>query len=388
MQLHLKFIQTAKALKDKTAIIDRTTGRQLSYQKALIASLILADKFSRFEPGFLGLMLPTSAGCILSIIGSLMSGRVPVMINYSTDAASNAVFAQRKCSFKKIITSRALLEKIGCPKSEDMIFIEDIMGEVSHWDKIKAAVKAVLPVSLLTRYVHQGSDSETLVVLFTSGSENEPKAVPLSHRNIGSNVQALSEVFDLSADDKFLANLPLFHVLGQTANLWLPLHYGMKVITYANPLDFKMICRIVREEEITLMAGTPSFFRGYLQKSNPGDFKSVRIAIAGADKVPDTLREGFMSKHGLTLYEGYGATETSPVISVNTPSFNRPGSVGKVLPNVKVRIQNMETGADLPPNQKGKILVKGQSVMTGYYKAPDLLTFLVALALLLLCHIL
>lgn len=367
MLLHHGFLKTAKKNGSKTAIIDRTTGKEVTYDKALIASLILAGKFGRYDGGFLGIMIPTSAGCALSILGALMSGRTPVMINYSTSAAQNAEYAQKKCGFRTIVTSRALLEKIDCRHVEGMVYIEDIMASISTLTKLQAALKSKLPLSVLLKRVHGGKMDDDCVVLFTSGSEKDPKGVPLSHRNISSNVKDLGQMFDLSTNDRFLANLPYFHVFGLTAGLWVPFHFGMTLITYANPLDYKKVCDIVREDKVTLMVGTPSFFWGYLKKSTPGDFKSVRIALAGADKCPDALRDGFLQKHQLTLLEAYGTTETSPAISANTPASNRPGSVGKAMPAVQIRIENLETGEVASTNEVGKILVKGDPVMKGYY---------------------
>jgi acyl-[acyl-carrier-protein]-phospholipid O-acyltransferase/long-chain-fatty-acid--[acyl-carrier-protein] ligase len=141
----------------------------------------------------------------------------------------------------------------------------------------------------------------------------------------------------------------------------------MKIVTYANPLDFKVICNIIREEKITFVVGTPIFMWGYLRKSEPGDFVSCRIMLAGADKTPDSLRQEFLHKHNINLLDGYGCTETSPAISVNTPTANRPGSVGLPLPNVKVRVENYETGEECAVGEIGKILVKGDSIMKGYF---------------------
>ncbi len=149
--------------------------------------------------------------------------------------------------------------------------------------------------------------------------------------------------------------------------MWRPLFHGMKILTYANPLDFKKVCTIIREHKATFMVGTPSFFWGYLRKSEKGDFDSLRIAMAGADKCPDALRDGFKDKHNLTVYEGYGATECSPVISVNSPENNRPGSVGKPIQGLQLRIENYETGEEMGPGQDGRILVKGDNVMKGYF---------------------
>jgi acyl-[acyl-carrier-protein]-phospholipid O-acyltransferase/long-chain-fatty-acid--[acyl-carrier-protein] ligase len=317
-------------------------------------------------------MIPTSAGCALATIGALMSGRIPVMINYSTGAESNAKYAQKKCKFKTIITSKALLEKIDCPVIDGMVLIEDIMGSVTIGDKLKAALKTKLPVNMILNCIHRGDENDTAAILFTSGSEKDPKAVQLSHRNIASNIENFGSYVKIYESDILLANLVFYHIFGLTVNLWVPFYYGMTMVSYANPLDFQAISNIAREEKPTVMVGTPSFFWGYLQKSEPGDFKTLRLMVAGADKCPDALREGYMKKHGVTLLEGYGATETSPVISVNSHEFNRPGSTGKVIPNVQVRIENIETGEECATREVGKILVKGDSVMKGYYDDPEL----------------
>ncbi|NCQ19380.1 MAG: bifunctional acyl-ACP--phospholipid O-acyltransferase/long-chain-fatty-acid--ACP ligase [Ignavibacteria bacterium CG22_combo_CG10-13_8_21_14_all_37_15] len=367
MLLHQQFVRVAKKHEKKLAIIDKTLNRKLTYKRALIGALILSKKFEKYESGFLGIMLPNSAGSVLAILGTLMSGRIPVMINYSTGAAMNSEFAQKKCAFRTIITSKVLCEKINCRKVEGMIFLEDIMKTVSILDKLKAAIKASLPVELLLKRIHQGDENDTLLILFTSGSEKDPKGVQLTHKNITQNYESLIKEFSFTPDDIFLANLPYFHVFGQTANLWVPLSVGMSIVTYANPLDFKTVCEIVRDEKVTLMAGTPTFFWGYLRNSKPGDFQSTRILLSGADKCPDALRKGFMEKHGKVLLEAYGATETSPAITVNTLENNRPGSVGRPINGVQVMVENYETGETCKVGEIGKILVKGDNVMKGYF---------------------
>jgi acyl-[acyl-carrier-protein]-phospholipid O-acyltransferase/long-chain-fatty-acid--[acyl-carrier-protein] ligase len=362
----------AKKHAKKFAIIDKTTGKNVTYSRALIGTLILCSKFKKYDEGFIGIMIPTSAGCALATVGALMSGRRPVMINYSTGAEDNAKYAQKKCKFKTIITSRTLLEKINCPVIEGMVLIEDIMEGVTTGDKLKAALKTKLPVNMILNTIHKGDENDTAAILFTSGSEKDPKAVQLTHRNIASNIENFGAYVKISESDILLANLVFFHVFGLTVNLWVSFYYGMTMVSYANPLDFQTISTIAREEKPTIMVGTPSFFWGYLHKSDPGDFKTLRLMVAGADKCPDALREGYMNKHGVTLLEGYGATETSPVISVNSLEFNRPGSTGKVIPGVQVRIESFETGETCKIREVGKILVKGDSVMKGYYDDPEL----------------
>ncbi len=372
MLLHQQFVIMAKKQAGKLAIIDKTTGKNVTYSRALIGALILSSKFRKYDKGFIGIMIPTSAGCALATVGALMSGRIPVMINYSTGAETNAKYAQKKCKFKTIITSKALLEKIDCPLIEGMILIEDIMESVTIVDKLKAAFTTKLPVNMILNSIHKGEENDTAAILFTSGSEKDPKAVQLTHRNIASNIENFGDYVKISESDIILANLVFFHIFGLTVNLWVSFYYGMTMITYANPLDFQTISGIAREEKPTIMVGTPSFFWGYLHKSEPGDFKTLRIMVAGADKCPDALRDGYMKKHGVTLLEGYGATETSPVVSVNSHEFNRPGSTGKVIPNVQVRLENFETGEVCKTREVGKIFVKGDLVMKGYYDDPEL----------------
>jgi acyl-[acyl-carrier-protein]-phospholipid O-acyltransferase/long-chain-fatty-acid--[acyl-carrier-protein] ligase len=370
MLLHQQFVRSAKKQGKKLAIIDKTTGKNVDYSKALIASLILSSKFSIYDKGFIGIMIPTSAGCALASVAALMSGRIPVMINYSTGAEANSKYAQSKCGFRTIITSKALLDKIGCPVIDGMILIEEIMKGISTGDKLKAAAKSLLPLPVLLNIIHKGNEDDTAAILFTSGSEKDPKVVPLSHKNIVANIEGFSDYVGITSEDRLLANLVFFHIFGLTVNLWVALYHGMTLVTYANPLDFQTISKIAREEQPTIMVGTPSFFWGYLQKSEPGDFKTIRLMVAGADKCPDALRAGYKEKHGVTLLEGYGATETSPVISVNSLENNRPGSTGKVLPNIEVRIENFETGLDCATGETGKIMVKGPSVMNGYHGDP------------------
>ncbi|MDR0477267.1 MAG: AMP-binding protein [Desulfobulbaceae bacterium] len=367
MLLHHRFVETAKQYAQKTAISDRSVGKSLTYRQTLIASLILTRICRKFPRGNVGLMVPTSLGCILAKIAILMSGRTPVMINYSTGAEQNARFAQRKCAFHTIITSKALLEKINCPHVPGMIYLEEIMAGLSWLDKLWAAGIALLPANLIKLFIKGGDEDDNLVLLFTSGSEREPKTVPLTHKNITTNIVDCGERFHFTDQDILLATLPYFHVFGMTVNLWLPLFYGSTIVCYANPLEYKKVCEIARKEKTTVMVGTPSFYWGYLRKSELGDFTTTRIAMCGADKCPDALREGFMSKHGVTLLEGYGATECSPVISVNSAEENRPGSVGKPVTSIAVRIENYETGEECAPGEDGRILVKGPSVMKGYF---------------------
>lgn len=365
MILHHQFIISAKANKDKTAIKDKMTGAVVSYHKALIAAFILSKKLGKYSDRYVGIMIPTTAGVMLSCIGALFAGKIPVMINYSTGAETNCEYARKRCGFTTIITSRGLLEKIKCPVLPGMVCIEDIMKEVSALDKISAALKTLRSAASLIKSLPASLD-DTVVILFTSGSEKDPKAVQLTHRNIGSNVEGVVECMHLKSEEIILSILPLFHVFGHTIDFWLPLTQGMTAVTYANPLEYGKIPIICREEKCTMIAATPIFMAGYLRESKPGDFQTLWMAVVGADKLPDSLRQGFREKHGVELVEGYGTTETSPVISVNRVENNRAGSIGEPLPGVEVKIIDRETGEILEPGQEGKIYVRGDLVMKGY----------------------
>ncbi|NKB35159.1 MAG: AMP-binding protein [Pseudomonadales bacterium] len=364
--LQHRFIDAARSNPDKIAIVDRTTGREVSFGRALIASLILARRFKKLERGRIGIMLPTSAGGALAIVGAMFAGRTPVMINYSTGAEKNCIYAQQKCDFKKIITARALLEKTGCKELPDMIFIEDILENLSRFEQLIALLKSKLPASWLKRIAGATDLDKPAVILFTSGSEKDPKVVQLTQRNLLSNIDSFSDMMEIYDMDNLLAVLPYFHVFGLTINLWTPLCLGMKAITYSNPLEFKTVAKIIKKDKPALLVGTPLFLEGYARQSKPGDFESIELAVSGADKCPDAVRELYREKHGLEIFEGYGATETSPVISVNPRDRNKPGSIGIPIPGTEVKIENIDSGEECAPGETGKILVKGEGVMQGY----------------------
>lgn len=364
--LQHRFIDSAISNPDKIAFIDRSTERDISYSQALLASLILARRFGKLERGRIGIMLPTSSGGGLAIIGAVMAGRTPVMINYSTGAEKNCRYAQDSCDFRIIITTKALLEKTGCAYLPEMVFIEDILSSLGKFEKATAFLKSKLPRPLLKRLVGKPNLDLPAVILFTSGSEKEPKVVQLSQRNILSNIDSFSQMMDIYGMDNLLAVLPYFHVFGLTINLWTPMCLGMTTITYANPLEFKTIAKIIREYKPELLVGTPLFLEGYVKQSKAGDFASIKLAVSGADKCPEHLRILYREKHDIEIFEGYGTTETSPVISANPRDRNKPGSIGTPIPGTEIRIQNLDTGADCAVGETGKILVKGDGVMQGY----------------------
>ena len=366
MQLHLKFIEAAKENAKKIAIRDQAIGKDLSYERVLLASLILSKIFRKYRGQYLGIMVPTSAGCMLSILGALMAGKIPVMINYSTGARENSIYAQEKCSFKKIITSKKLLAKLKIKPVDGMIYLEDIMASIKIGQKLSALFRTKMSAGMIKSSVYHGSDDDTSVILFTSGSEKEPKAVQLSHKNIMHNIINIPKIIEIKHEDIFIGLLPLFHIFGLTTNFWLPLVMGCEIITHPNPLEYKAIVDSIIKYKVTVLIGTPTFLYGYLKKAKPQELSSIRYCLAGADKLTENLRKSYLKEHGIEVLEGYGATETSPVISVNVPGANKPGSVGKPIPEVQVKILDRESDKELPVGREGKIVVKGDLVMKGY----------------------
>jgi acyl-[acyl-carrier-protein]-phospholipid O-acyltransferase / long-chain-fatty-acid--[acyl-carrier-protein] ligase len=364
--LHQMFIDSTCRNRKKIAIHDLATGKSYTYGKLLIAAIILKKKFLKYHGQYLGILLPTSAGCHLSVIATLLAGKIPVMINYATGAIKNCHYARDLCGFDTIITSSALLKKLNLQPAPGMIFLEDIMKEVTLADKLPAALFSKLPAPLIKLLCHGGKPDDTSVILFTSGSEKEPKAVQLTHTNIEQQVKILPEMVAASKDDIFAGALPLFHVFGLTITFWIPLLTGASVVTFPNPLDYRFICENVRKYKITAMVGTPTFFNGYLRRCRENDFESVRFGISGGDKLPEKLRLVYKEEHGVTLYEGYGTTETSPVISGNSVFHYRPGSIGKPVKGAEVKIIDTETDREIPAGETGKIVVRGDLVMKGY----------------------
>ena len=368
MVLHHLFIENAKKYPKKIAVIEHATGKEITYENLLIASLVFKDVFAKFPSKFVGIMIPPAPGGIIAILGALFAGKTPVLINYSTGAIENSKYAQKKCGFRTIITSKKLLEKLNLKPLKDMVLMEDLAEKVNIIHKVKGKILSKLPAeTIINKIIEPANKNDNVVLLFTSGSEKDPRAVQLTHTNIGANIVGVLDILRIDETDVFVTNLPYFHVFGLMVNLWVPLFVGGKIITSPNPLDYKTIVEAVRTHKVTLFVATPTFHYGYLLKAKPGDFNSLRICISGADKMPTHIRDAYLRDHGVEVHEGYGTTETSPIISVNVPGRAKQDSIGKVLPGTKVKITHLETGEEMPVGEEGKILVKGDIVMKGYY---------------------
>jgi acyl-[acyl-carrier-protein]-phospholipid O-acyltransferase / long-chain-fatty-acid--[acyl-carrier-protein] ligase len=379
--LPAKFIETARKRPFTFALSDHT-GRRLTFRKALASAMALARAFERRlgPEERVAVLLPPSIGGALTNVALSLLGRVPVNLNYTAGPELAARCAQ-KAGARTVITSRTFLKKLEWPESPEMVFIEQVARGIGRWARLRAYLAAqVLPASVLKRrWLRVEDPDRPAAILFSSGTTGEPKGVVLSHYNVLSNIQALDQVFELSRIDRVAGVLPFFHAFGLTTSIWMPLIVGFGAVYHPNPLDARAVASLVRDRRATLFMAPPSFFQIYIRQCSREDFSSLRYAVAGAEKLRPELAREFEEKFGLPLLEGYGCTELSPVAAVNVFSPEdefredwKPGSIGRPIPGVAVKVVHPESGEELPPGAEGLLMVKGPNVMLGYLDRLDL----------------
>ena len=248
--------------------------------------------------------------------------------------------------------------------------------KIFFWWMMSILVPTALLLRLLKTPKHGGHDEA--VLLFTSGSSGEPKGVVLSHRNVVGNVSQFRELLDATKEDAILASLPFFHSFGSTVTLWYPLIEGVRIVTYPNPLEVAKNAALIEKYKLTLLLATPTFLRGYLRKAEPHQLRSLRLVITGAEKLPLDLAAAFQERFQQRVFEGYGLTETSPVVSVNLPEpqpikpgeevqpSSRLGSVGKMAPGIAAEIREPETDRKLSLHESGMLWLRGVNIFEGY----------------------
>ncbi|MBN1787297.1 MAG: MFS transporter [Sedimentisphaerales bacterium] len=369
------FIKAARANWRKRCLSD-SIGKRLNYGQTFTAGLALAEEVNKLtEAGEnVGILLPSSVGGALANLAVTMSNRVSVNLNY-TASEEIMKYSVEQCGIKCIISSRKFIEKIGLTgKLDNVVFLEDLAAKIDKQAKIKAYLKArFLPVPLLTGNMR--CNDELATIIFSSGSSGRPKGIMLSHHNIISNSQAVRMIVRIKPDDNLCGVLPFFHSFGFNCSLWLPLISGVSVSYIVNPLDAPAVGKSVRENHSTILFAPPTFLSKYVRRVEKEDFTSLRLVAVGAEKLKETLADAFEEKFGIKLMEGYGATELSPVASLNIPDVQigsvrqkgtKESSVGSPIPGVAAKIVNPETRQPLPPGEEGLILVKGPNVMQGY----------------------
>jgi acyl-[acyl-carrier-protein]-phospholipid O-acyltransferase/long-chain-fatty-acid--[acyl-carrier-protein] ligase len=380
--LHLAFFRSARRHWRQLAIAD-STGRSLTYGRALLASLALGRLLARRTPGqrMVGILLPATVGGALANIALFMAGRLPVNLNFTIGAEALAA-AIELAGIRTIVTSRVFLEKAGLPAEPSMIFLEDLIGAITIGDKIAAFIDArlVSQSRFAARHGAGGDAAGALAtIIFSSGSTGMPKGVMLTHANILENIDSFSSVYPMSTADRFLGVLPFFHSFGFTCTLWFPLLQGSAVVFHPNPMDAKTVGELAAEHGATMLVAAPTFCANYVRRCTPDQFKTLRTAIVGAEKLREPLRSEFRDRFGIPLFEGYGMTEMSPVVAVNRPDVtdggvrtigDKPGSVGRPIPGVSARIADPDTGQLLPTDAEGVLLLKGPNMMAGYLNDP------------------
>lgn len=349
----------------KTVVIIDADGRQLDYNELLRASFALGSALAKLtENGEkVAVLLPTGAGSGIAFFALNTYGRIPAMLNFTAGAKAIKA-ACRAAQVTKIVTAHKFIELGGLEELEghleqdhELIYLEDVRENISIGDKIRAVLGPVFPNFVATRI----SPDDTAVILFTSGTEGDPKGVALSHMNLVANVEQARAHVDILPTDIVFNSLPTFHSFGLTGGLLLPIFVGIPAVLHPSPLQGKTIMERVRKTKSTVLFATDTFLNQYARVADKGDFDSLRFVVCGAERVKDETRTMVRREFDLMVLEGYGATEAAPVIAVNQPQRNKPGTVGRMIPGMKARLEPVEGIAD-----GGRLHVKGPNVMQGY----------------------
>ncbi|MBK5293738.1 MAG: AMP-binding protein [Acidobacteriia bacterium] len=336
-----------------------------TYADVLKGALALGRLVSRLsrEGETVGVLMPNATPAVMLLLGMFAQRRVPAMINY-TAGVEGMQSACEVARIRTILTSRVFVEKarltdkVSRLRDLNVVYLEDLRAKFSVFDKLWLILFALRHPRSCMR---QPAPDDPAVVLFTSGSEGKPKGVVLSHRAILANVAQIRAVIEFSNRDKFLAALPLFHSFGLTAGVITPVLSGARVFLYPSPLHYRMIPETAYDRDCTVLFGTGTFLANYARSAHDYDFYSLRYVLSGAERLADSVRETWANKFGIRILEGYGVTEFSPVIAVNTPYFNRPGTVGRFLPGIEYQLEQV------PGIERGaRLHVRGPNQMLGY----------------------
>jgi acyl-[acyl-carrier-protein]-phospholipid O-acyltransferase/long-chain-fatty-acid--[acyl-carrier-protein] ligase len=356
------------------------TGGEL-LTRALVLRRILRRQI--LDPGetTVGLLLPPSAAAVVANLALTLDERITVNLNYSltSDMLKSSI---RQANVTHVITSRRFLERLSLDLDVELVILEDLKDLATRRDKLVAAAMAyALPQKLLTRAigVHEHRDDDVLSIMFTSGTTGDPKGAVLTHGNLKFNLNAVDAIIRIKPHDVLVGILPFFHSFGYAITLWAPLAFNIRAAYHVNPLEAQTVGRLSREAGGTILLATPMFLRNYTQRCDAGDFTTLEVLVTGAERLPSAVADAFEQKFGIRPVEGYGTTETSPLISANIPVSRttgdpaqsaREGTVGKPAPGVRVRLVDPDTHQDVPAGERGMLLVSGPNVMHSYLDKP------------------
>lgn len=382
--LHRAFVRWARWRPFQMAMADHSTEK-VPFWKALVGSIALARTFRDVldEQPMVGVFLPPTVAAALTNVALTLMGKTVVNLNY-TAADETLESAARRCNLTHVITAHAFLSKVNCKVPGKPLYLEDIQKTIKGTDRfVSMLMGAFLPMRALERRLggpRRRSRDDVATVIFSSGSEGEPKGVMLTHFNIMSNIEAALQVFPHKRGDGIMGILPFFHSFGYVITLWLPLSQGFRVVFHPNPLEAKVIGQQIYKYKMDFLIAAPTFLQAFVRRCLPEELSCLRYVITGAEKLPARVREAFEKKFGMTPLEGYGTTECGPAVSFNVMDFRVPGfyqvgtkhgTVGHPIPGMSVKIVDPDTGEELPQGQAGLLHVKGPSIMKGYIGMPE-----------------
>jgi len=387
--IHLSWLKNAKNSKTAFAVAD-IEGVEISHKRFLTGVLLFSKKIAKYSPDQnVGLLMPSSGGGAIASMAILCLGKTIVNLNFT--AGKKALqSAAKQAEVKDIYSSQKFLDKMlergmdlksFFPESR-LLMLEDIREEISTISRIGTLLKAILlPASLIQKsYFRDVSMKDTAAILFSSGSEGSPKGVELSHSNIAANAKQAAIELGAVDSDVIMSTLPTFHAFGFAITTLMPLSEGIPIVCHADPKDVTTIASGIQKYSGTILVGTPTFLRMYTisKKVSPKSMQSLRLVVAGAEKLRSEVRDGFEKKFKMPVYEGYGTTETSPGASVNLPDIdspyklrNRPGTVGKAFSGTEFKIVDPDSLEPIPTGEDGLILIGGPQIMKGYLKLPE-----------------
>jgi acyl-[acyl-carrier-protein]-phospholipid O-acyltransferase/long-chain-fatty-acid--[acyl-carrier-protein] ligase len=387
--VHRQFVRMAARHPFRLCWVDSTApGQDMTYGKAYVGSVCLASLLKPIlgDSAMVGIWLPPGRGGALANIAVALLRKTSVNLNY-TSGMESIQSALRQCACKHVLTARKFTARLAIDPGPgvELVYLDDLLPKVTGFMKLRALLTAIVMPGWFVEYVALRLGSHTIddlaTVIFSSGSTGDPKGVMLTHGNVAANAEAIVQATCLNQDDRLLGVLPFFHSFGYTVTLWAPLQLGAACVYHADPRQAREIGELCRKYACTLYVSTATFLRFCLRKCDADDFKTVRILMCGAEKLPPSLAQDFLKRFGVLPLEGYGCTELSPAAAANMPDqpfgeltqvHNKTGTVGPPLPGCAARIVHPDTREPLPLGEEGLLLITGANVMKGYLHKPDL----------------
>jgi len=363
-----------------TAVIDGTDHSELSRSKLLGAAAAFSRYLRKeFSDKRIAIVLPASKGSMLANLAVTLANKVPVDLNFTMGRAANESCC-RRANLRVAVSATPFMERLkDFPWPQKILKLDELLPPMKRQIIFWWIIALLVPARLLLRLLQipkEGGHAEA-VLLFTSGTTGDPKGVVVSHRNVVGNVSQFRQLLDARKTDAILGSLPFFHTFGSTVTLWYPLIEGVRIVTFPNPLDAAKCAALIEQYGLTFLLATPTFLRLYLRKAEPEQLRSLRLIIVGAEKLPLDLASHFEQRFQKKVFEGYGLTETAPVVSVNLPEptpsaapTSRPGSVGRLAPGIAAEIREPETNRKLSLFETGMLWLRGPNIFEGYLNDP------------------